>query len=86
MLRMFLARLVAKLKGPPLQRSPAVVIRVLEQELSGTADRGEWDELVCVPDADPKLERIRQGIPLEGATTESGRAAVEQALAALKTL
>ena len=69
-----------------MDRTPADVVRLLEQELAGTVDRDEWDELVCVPDADPRLEEIRRQLPMEGALMAEGRRAVEQALQALRSV
>ena len=85
-LRELFSWLLSKLQGPPIERTRDEMILILEQELAGTVDRDVWDEFVCVAVADPELEAIRERIPMEGAVTEEGRAAVEKGLQTLRAL
>jgi hypothetical protein len=64
-----------------MERSRADLIRVLEQEFAGQADRDAWDELVCVQVSDPQLktgsEGLSGGCPGEVAKHQAAHGAVD---------
>jgi hypothetical protein len=84
MLRLW--RRVRQVLGFSIARSPADVLRILDEELAGTGSESEWDEFQCVAIADPRLDQIRRAIPLEGTHTHEGRSAVEGAIAEVTRL
>ena len=43
----------------PVQRSRAEVVNLIDRYLDGAVSDDEWDDFICVPIADPRLDRIR---------------------------
>jgi hypothetical protein len=44
----------------PVRRTPSEVAAILRSMLDGTISDSAWDDFVCVPIADRRLEEIRQ--------------------------
>jgi hypothetical protein len=43
----------------PIRRTPREVAEILRDYLDGTVSDGAWDDFICVPIADPRLEAMR---------------------------
>jgi hypothetical protein len=55
-----LAKLVIMPFERPIRRSSADVARILRNLLDGTVSPTEWDDFVCIPIADKRLDEIRK--------------------------
>jgi hypothetical protein len=75
---------ISKALGFRMDREPREVLRVLEEELAGTGNEAEWDELISVKDANPQLEAIRATIPADGRHTDASLAALGRSIAAVR--